>query len=105
MPDDHLCRCLVRRDWPEEKIWDLITMGGTAMDPRDKDLVDSVLTVLDPEAQADAPAQGYIDPPETEEFLQVRWRIGRCDSFGIGCVPVGVAQNKGCLSGATLQGQ
>lgn len=57
-------------DWPEEKIWDLITMGGKAVDPRLPGTVDAVLTVYDPEQQSDHPAMGYVDPPTMEEYLQ-----------------------------------
>lgn len=62
------------REWTEEEIWRLITLDGKAVDPRAPGQVAKVLRVYDPEAQSDHPAEGYVEPPSTEEFLEVSER-------------------------------
>ncbi|GAB4818817.1 hypothetical protein N2152v2_005863 [Parachlorella kessleri] len=53
------------REWSHKEIWDLITLGGKAVDPR---LVK--ITVQDPLAPSDAVAEGAKYVPEAEEWLE-----------------------------------
>jgi len=58
------------REWSLREIWDLITLGGAAVDPRTL-----AFRVESPTARTDFVAEGFYQHPEVPEFLAMQGRL------------------------------